>query len=187
MAYLMYSSSCRQTFRLFPVFSLTLIKAGVIIILDSRAHMQQFSRHVHRDRLAGPQNLSIFHFTNAVKCSLKWLWQFTNLLSLSSMWECHFCSQVLTVQAALGLHRRNHLLLLCPFALLSIQTGSSLDCLFISSVHFSFSTGSFVSFHEYVGVLYISEEHLFVCIMQIPWIPQSILLYICLIVSHFPL
>lgn len=114
MAYLMYSSPCRQAFRLFPVFSLTLIKAGVIIILDFRAHMQQFSRHVHRDRLAGPQNLSIFCFTNAVKCSLKWLWQFINLLSLSSMWECHFCSHVLTVQATLGIAQEKSSLTAVP-------------------------------------------------------------------------
>lgn len=125
MAYLMCSSPCRQTLRSYPVFSFTLIKAGVIIILDFRAHMQQFSRHVHRERLAGPQNLSIFHSPNVVKCSLKWLWRFTNLLSLSSMWECHCRSHVSTVQATLGIAQEKS-----PLTAVPICSSEHPDCLF---------------------------------------------------------
>lgn len=77
MAYLTYPFPYRWTFRKFQSF--TIIKIRIMIILDSGAHMQQFSILMHKHGLAGPQDVSIFHFPKYFQMFPKLGWQFTIL------------------------------------------------------------------------------------------------------------
>lgn len=212
-----------------------LLKVGVIINLDFRVHMQQFSRLIHRHGLAGPQNISIFHFTSTTKCSLKWLWQFTIPLSLSGMWECHFRSHLSrSVQVTLDITEEKSCLtavllgtakhpqfagcpgclfcklllhIFCPFffplgCLFSWTCRNSLhilnsiclsglckyllsNCHCLSAYAYDFSYCMLLSipvikFSKLSGLHLVKKET-----FLYPGIPKSILLYNCLIVSHF--
>lgn len=107
MAYLIYPFPYRWTFRKFQSFTITDIR--IMITLDSGAHMQQCSMLMHKHGLAGPQDVSTFHFPKYFQMFPKLGWQFTVLsLSLSSMWECHFPQW--TTQAACAIRQeRNRL------------------------------------------------------------------------------
>lgn len=157
MAYLIYPFPYRWTFSNFQSFNIIKI-IRVVTILSSGAHMQQFSMLTHKHGLAGPQNVSIFHFP-------KYFQMFPKLGQHSPSYFPHQhvrMSFPTTNYPSSTAYQTGRTLisLLCSFALpeqpsvsAGFQIASAVNRQLTSSVRFSLPTGSFVFFHRSIGIL----------------------------------